>query len=199
MYTQTCADAINHANKVGHRYTDITLVCRRNLEDMLRIPWHVAVFDEAHKLKNRNAKIYGACCALQTKLRYGLTGTAMQVCTATSLLQFVMEGGGGGLLCGAQKVTSMYQINMPYFSMTACHMALSLCTMHHTMPINGYCLSAICDVGAQKSHINAPNQHTLIQQYSLPHGTTFVHYRISVYSITSHSLAALKGTYASKG
>lgn len=52
---------------------------RRNLEDMLRVPWHVAIFDEAHKLKNRSAKIYEACCQLPTKLRYGLTGTAMQV------------------------------------------------------------------------------------------------------------------------
>lgn len=52
---------------------------RRNLEDMLRVPWHVAIFDEAHKLKNRRAKIYEACCQLPTKLRYGLTGTAMQV------------------------------------------------------------------------------------------------------------------------
>ncbi len=57
--------------------------CRRNIEDMLRIPWHVAVFDEAHKLKNRNAKIHEACCQLDTKLRYGLTGTAMQVPAVT--------------------------------------------------------------------------------------------------------------------
>lgn len=58
--------------------------CRRNIEDMLRIHWHVAVFDEAHKLKNRNAKIHEACCRLGTKLRYGLTGTAMQVPISTS-------------------------------------------------------------------------------------------------------------------
>ena len=43
----------------------------------------MAVFDEAHKLKNRNAKIHEACCQLGTKLRYGLTGTAMQVPTST--------------------------------------------------------------------------------------------------------------------
>ena len=52
---------------------------RRNLDDMLRVSWHLAIFDEAHKLKNRSAKIYDACCQLPTKLRYGLTGTAMQV------------------------------------------------------------------------------------------------------------------------
>ena len=43
----------------------------------------MAVFDEAHKLKNRNAKIHEACCRLDTKLRYGLTGTAMQVQAST--------------------------------------------------------------------------------------------------------------------
>ena len=135
MYTQTCADAINHANKVGHRYTDITLVCRRNLEDMLRIPWHVAVFDEAHKLKNRNAKIYGACCALQTKLRYGLTGTAMQVCTATSLLQFVMEGGGGGFALWGPKS----DINVPNQYALLQHDCLPYGTkfVHHA-PHNAY-------------------------------------------------------------
>ena len=46
---------------------------------MLKIDWHVAVFGEAHKLKNRASQIYAACCELKTKLRYGLTGTAMQV------------------------------------------------------------------------------------------------------------------------
>ncbi len=65
--------------------TPVLLLCRRNLEDMLRVAWHVAVFDEAHKLKNRSAKIYEACCELKTKLRYGLTGTAMQVCPPASL------------------------------------------------------------------------------------------------------------------
>ena len=52
---------------------------RINLEDMLKIAWHVAIFDEAHKLKNRSSKTYEASCQLPTKLRYGLTGTAMQV------------------------------------------------------------------------------------------------------------------------
>ena len=55
------------------------MVCRLNLTDMLQIDWHVAIFDEAHKLKNQKTQIYEACCALKTKLRYGLTGTAMQV------------------------------------------------------------------------------------------------------------------------
>lgn len=45
----------------------------------MKIRWHVAIFDEAHKLKNRASQIYAASCGLDTKLRYGLTGTAMQV------------------------------------------------------------------------------------------------------------------------
>ena len=43
------------------------------------VPWHVAFFDEAHKLKNKKSQTYQACSELKTKLRYGLTGTAMQV------------------------------------------------------------------------------------------------------------------------
>lgn len=56
---------------------------------MLQIDWHVAIFDEAHKLKNQKTQIYEACCALKTKLRYGLTGTAMQVniCSLSLSLQ----------------------------------------------------------------------------------------------------------------
>ncbi|KAL3134837.1 hypothetical protein ABBQ32_007805 [Trebouxia sp. C0010 RCD-2024] len=70
---------------------------RRNLEDMLRVPWHVAIFDEAHKLKNRRAKIYEACCQLPTKLRYGLTGTAMQndYDELHALLDWAVPGGLG--------------------------------------------------------------------------------------------------------
>ena len=52
---------------------------RINLTDILKVPWHVAIYDEAHKLKNRSSKTYEASCQLPTKLRYGLTGTAMQV------------------------------------------------------------------------------------------------------------------------
>ncbi len=60
---------------------------------MLReIDWHVAIFDECHKLKNKriitksdNISTYGAANSLGTKRRYGLTGTAMQVCRSFSV------------------------------------------------------------------------------------------------------------------
>ena len=41
--------------------------------------WHAAIVDEAHKLKNDASKTYQACSSIPTKLRYGLTGTVMQV------------------------------------------------------------------------------------------------------------------------
>lgn len=55
--------------------------CRRHLETMTSILWHVAVFDEAHKLKNDDSSTYKAAAALHcvTKRLYGLTGTVMQV------------------------------------------------------------------------------------------------------------------------
>lgn len=57
------------------------VLCRLNKAEMLsdEVPWHVAFFDEAHKLKNKKSQTYQACSELKTKLRYGLTGTAMQV------------------------------------------------------------------------------------------------------------------------
>ena len=39
----------------------------------------MAIFDEAHKLKNQTSQIYQAALSVRTKRRFGLTGTAMQV------------------------------------------------------------------------------------------------------------------------
>lgn len=46
---------------------------------MQKVEWHVAFFDEAHKLKKRSNSIFEAARSLKTKRCYGLTGTAMQV------------------------------------------------------------------------------------------------------------------------
>lgn len=47
-------------------------------DDVNSVPWHLAIFDEAHKLKNDRTKLYEAVAGLPTRLRYGLTGTPMQ-------------------------------------------------------------------------------------------------------------------------
>ena len=54
-------------------------VVRRSKEDALsKVSWHVAIFDEAHVLKEGTQK-FNAAMRLNTMRRYGLTGTAMQV------------------------------------------------------------------------------------------------------------------------
>ena len=83
LRNKTCCGAQATGSEVCKRLHCPTAVvfCRLNKADMLsdEVPWHVAIFDEAHKLKNRDSQTYLACSELKTKLRYGLTGTAMQV------------------------------------------------------------------------------------------------------------------------
>ncbi|CDO71519.1 hypothetical protein BN946_scf184910.g18 [Trametes cinnabarina] len=50
-----------------------------NAKDAIfRVKWWRVVLDEAHNIKNRNTKAAIACCALEAKYRWCLTGTPMQ-------------------------------------------------------------------------------------------------------------------------
>lgn len=45
---------------------------------LFRVKWYRIVLDEAHNIKNRTTKAALACCALESKYRWCLTGTPMQ-------------------------------------------------------------------------------------------------------------------------
>ena len=55
--------------------------CRLQIESLVETKWHIAVFDEAHKLKNDGSATYHTASMLQevTSRLYGLSGTVMQV------------------------------------------------------------------------------------------------------------------------
>jgi len=62
--------------------------------DILNIPWHMAVYDEAHMLKNNESKTYISARQIRTRLRYGLSGTIMSNCYEElwCLLDFMVPG-----------------------------------------------------------------------------------------------------------
>lgn len=63
-------------------YLDIVIAgfeaVRRNIDDLAARDFSVVIADEAHRLKSPKASITKAMQSLPTRLRYGLTGTAIQ-------------------------------------------------------------------------------------------------------------------------
>ncbi|KAG9313720.1 hypothetical protein JVU11DRAFT_6070 [Chiua virens] len=63
----------------------------KSKDALFRVKWFRIVLDEAHNIKNRNTKSAVACCELEGKFRWCLTGTPMQnnVEELYSLLKFL--------------------------------------------------------------------------------------------------------------
>ncbi|KAH6780804.1 switch 2 [Perilla frutescens var. hirtella] len=61
------------------------------------IQWEILIIDEAHRLKNENAKLYTTFKKIRTLKRYGLTGTVMQnkIMKLFNLFDLVVPGGLG--------------------------------------------------------------------------------------------------------
>lgn len=59
--------------------------------------WEIVIVDEAHRLKNEKSKLYEACLGIQSRKRYGLTGTIMQnkIMELFNLFDWVVPGGLG--------------------------------------------------------------------------------------------------------
>ncbi|KAI9513461.1 SNF2 family N-terminal domain-containing protein [Russula earlei] len=68
-----------------------TAKTNRKKDALFRVKWWRIVLDEAHNIKNRNTKAAQACCALEGKFRWCLTGTPLQnsVEELYSLLKFL--------------------------------------------------------------------------------------------------------------
>jgi hypothetical protein len=57
---------------VGGQAQAVSLICE--------VDWHLVLFDEAHKLKDKKSKLVQAARQLSCPVKFGLTGTPIQNC-----------------------------------------------------------------------------------------------------------------------
>ncbi|KAH9941545.1 SNF2 family N-terminal domain-containing protein [Amylocystis lapponica] len=79
------------SSSVGRTLKPKRKTTKKNKDALFRVQWWRIVLDEAHNIKNKNTKAAIACCALEAKFRWCLTGTPMQnnVEELYSLLKFL--------------------------------------------------------------------------------------------------------------
>ncbi|KAJ3980544.1 SNF2 family N-terminal domain-containing protein [Lentinula detonsa] len=80
------------AEHFGYTLKKATKKTPKGKKDALfHVQWFRVVLDEAHNIKNRNTAAAKACCGLEAKFRWALTGTPMQndVTELYSLLKFL--------------------------------------------------------------------------------------------------------------
>eukprot|EP01087_Luapelamoeba_hula_P015482 TRINITY_DN4635_c0_g1_i1.p1 TRINITY_DN4635_c0_g1~~TRINITY_DN4635_c0_g1_i1.p1 ORF type:complete len:1320 (-),score=276.81 TRINITY_DN4635_c0_g1_i1:92-4051(-) len=64
---------------------------RQKVGPLLQVRWYRTVLDEAHLIKNRNTRAAAACCLIQSKVKWCLSGTPIQngLSDLYSLLKFL--------------------------------------------------------------------------------------------------------------
>ncbi|KAH9988109.1 SNF2 family N-terminal domain-containing protein [Russula compacta] len=91
---ESTSDSDSEADHFGRTLENKKKSARTNgkkKDALFRVKWWRLVLDEAHNIKNRNTKAAQACCALDGKYRWCLTGTPLQnnVEELYSLLKFL--------------------------------------------------------------------------------------------------------------
>ncbi|XP_071855137.1 uncharacterized protein [Apostichopus japonicus] len=83
---------------------------RLKLESLLEITWTAVIVDEVHKIKESNSQITVALKKINTKRRYGLTGTALQ--NKMGELWCVLDWANPGCLGTWKEFKRKYEINI---------------------------------------------------------------------------------------
>jgi SNF2 family DNA or RNA helicase len=71
------SDSDSEADHFGRTLEKKKLAAGKKKDALFRVKWWRIVLDEAHNIKNRNTKAAQACCALDGKYRWCLTGTPL--------------------------------------------------------------------------------------------------------------------------